>query len=705
MIRRAPRVLTVGVLVGALALSGCGAGHRHAGLRVVTGRGHFLTACASMDCGPFTATLHWQVPPFVGQTGYYVVLDGTRVGDVSGSSYKYVGMDCGTAFALGVAAHNASGRRGPLWTTSYTTPACRRVGVRVKTQAPASPSENSYLDVGVPVETQAPASPSGNPYLGQTLTAGPGQWRGAGIKFSYQWEQCAWIGDACHDVPGATRRTYTLSASDPLGTDAGHRLQALVTARNSHGSAAALPASATEAVFASAPTVYYVAAGGLDSNTGMSESSPWAHAPGMPTCTAKCASATISAGTEIIFKGGDSWGISNLPIAISATGSASAPIYYGVNPTWYDGASWTPPTLDEGTNPGTGSGPAYVNASRGAYVEIDGLHLTGFYNNNVSYTSGPFALIVTSTNESITNTTLDGWHHDRSCPSANGSKWCDAWFLAFIGHGDSILLQGDTVDDSVDGSSCAANLGGNVCSGGFVYNDDGTMVYDRNSCFEVVNCIEPYDTQNTITDSVFYDVGTSYDDRTGEGQHCNAIATSSNEVIAANVVHDVDLGCFAIEYEPTSSPVYLYDDVVWNTGGKGPFYWYSGTGTLDAWNNTVVGYTNGSDPVVCFYWQAGGGTANLDNNHCISTALANSTGTVKSTTNRVETWATDVTGNGYEIANEFSPTSASSPTVGAGTNLTTDCSGDVLSLCIGFDGHARRTGRTAWDQGAYEWLP
>src|ERR1700683_21618 len=36
---------------------------------------------------------------------------------------------------------------------------------------------------------------------------------------------------------------------------------------------------------------YYIAANGSDSNNGTSETSPWQHAPGMPACSATCASA------------------------------------------------------------------------------------------------------------------------------------------------------------------------------------------------------------------------------------------------------------------------------------------------------------------------------------------------------------------------------------------------------------------------------
>src|SRR5690242_4163905 len=54
-------------------------------------------------------------------------------------------------------------------------------------------------------------------------------------------------------------------------------------------------------------TTYYIAANGSDSNNGTSKTSPWQHAPGMPSCTGTCASTTPRAGDQFIFRGGDTW--------------------------------------------------------------------------------------------------------------------------------------------------------------------------------------------------------------------------------------------------------------------------------------------------------------------------------------------------------------------------------------------------------------
>ena len=55
---------------------------------------------------------------------------------------------------------------------------------------------------------------------------------------------------------------------------------------------------------AAAATTHYVAANGSDSNNGTSTSTPWLHAPGMPSCSGSCASYTPQAGDRFIFRGG-----------------------------------------------------------------------------------------------------------------------------------------------------------------------------------------------------------------------------------------------------------------------------------------------------------------------------------------------------------------------------------------------------------------
>lgn len=126
-----------------------------------------------------------------------------------------------------------------------------------------------------------------------------------------------------------------------------------------------------------AATYYIDATGGADTNAGTSTGAAWAHAPGMLTCTNTCASTTPAAGDSFIFKGGETWGNSNFKLTWSWSGTSGSRIYFGVDQTWYTGASWTRPIF-------TGGGSAMSSNNvflriNGSYVTVDNIEFTGFY--------------------------------------------------------------------------------------------------------------------------------------------------------------------------------------------------------------------------------------------------------------------------------------------------------------------------------------
>jgi hypothetical protein len=88
-----------------------------------------------------------------------------------------------------------------------------------------------------PKNTALPTT-SGTARVGQTLTAGDGNWSGNPASFSYAWLLCdADKTSTCTTVIGATAKTYVLHAAD-----LGLRVRVRVTARNSKGSATATSA-------------------------------------------------------------------------------------------------------------------------------------------------------------------------------------------------------------------------------------------------------------------------------------------------------------------------------------------------------------------------------------------------------------------------------------------------------------------------------
>ena len=156
---------------------------------------------------------------------------------------------------------------------------------------------------------------------------------------------------------------------------------------------------------AAASTTHYIAANGSDSNNGTATTTPWLHAPGMPSCSGTCASYTPQAGDKFIFRGGDTWHFGNSSASpytggtwdvhnwfgtSAATcmyeGTQTGCIYYGVDLTWFSGASWVRPILTGDNSTGT-SYVASCSFQTGAnnqllsiptnYVIVDNFELTG----------------------------------------------------------------------------------------------------------------------------------------------------------------------------------------------------------------------------------------------------------------------------------------------------------------------------------------
>src|ERR1700691_2228321 len=113
---------------------------------------------------------------------------------------------------------------------------------------------------------------------------------------------------------------------------------------------------------------HYVATSGSDSNNGTSESTPWAHLPGMPTATGTAGSYSAVAGDTFILRGCDVWYNSNFPLVLSKGGSSGNPVTITVDQTSYNTASspsaWNRPVFDAHTSSGS-STPTEINGSGG----------------------------------------------------------------------------------------------------------------------------------------------------------------------------------------------------------------------------------------------------------------------------------------------------------------------------------------------------
>lgn len=460
---------------------------------------------------------------------------------------------------------------------------------------------------------------------------------------------------------------------------------------------------------------YFVAANGSDSNDGLSEASghPWLHAPQMPNCSNNCATVQnqtngIQPGTGIIFRGGDTWHLGNS----SATpytggewnfntgqypmGTSANPIYIGVDQTWYTGSSWARPifTLDNpvcgpsnvggscstGTLPGGAtqyyvSSCAYVlspnnmiDVSGLQYYIFDNLELTGLCQTATGQPSTDNYLRYGSLRNPVTfqNLYIHGWTHiqyayQNSNPNCSTSVCFDIFAFqgSVSGSGPGEVLTYDVVDGT-DSDPAA----GGLCFKGF---------YDVSySVFRYVATCLPSDL-HTFHDNLyewFYENG-----------HSDVLAFSENasstDVVYNNVFRNIDVtgasGTPVIwPNPPSTTTVYMFNNLIYNVGN---------VEYLNIGNN---GSTYGSHYIFNNTWQTSvsqtiyncqylsGGSLYDTNNHNIDdvTPWSSPCNNLTTTTDKTMTNATATT-DGYTSSQTYaySPTSGSSPTVTAGTNV------------------------------------
>jgi hypothetical protein len=140
--------------------------------------------------------------------------DGTgcgAIGAATGATYVLTPADVGHRVRVAVTARNAGGSA---------------IGRSVASNAVAA---------AVARNTVAPTVTG--PDATRILTAHAGSWEGTLGPITYQWQRCSASGDACADLPGATRATYTLAEAD-----GGRTVRVAVTMTNAAGPATALSA-------------------------------------------------------------------------------------------------------------------------------------------------------------------------------------------------------------------------------------------------------------------------------------------------------------------------------------------------------------------------------------------------------------------------------------------------------------------------------
>lgn len=449
---------------------------------------------------------------------------------------------------------------------------------------------------------------------------------------------------------------------------------------------AACPSSSTIMLGANAPTATYVSlasAGittcyyasqstGNDSNAGTSEGSPWKHLPGMSGCSSTCAGVTPTGGDGFIMRGGDTWTVSggdftSLQLTYSG-GSSGAPMYWGVDPNWYAGSSWSRPIFNCNntqcdSNLGSGDGA-------NGYITLDNIEITGF---EMTSTSGnPPVIEADGAYSGATNVYIHNF------TTTNNITHSNALFSQTAGNG---AIGSFWVQNVVDGSDSEQNFMAGIVHG-------STVAYN------VLRYV--YNGFNGTTNNFFGNF-VEHNYASGDGDHCNMVFTQgpfsgSSMLIYGNVIqHTTCAGSVTLWLGGLSCSAYngyAFNNAVWDTQNGNvinPPDTVGGCSTLRTWNffnNTVECGPDSGPGATCFsdsgdVGNPNNGIMNFNNDQWITSGTAFSCAvlTCNTTTSITQSLGT-ANGQGYSSGSTyaFQPTSGSGGTVGAGTNEASLCS-------------------------------
>ncbi len=667
----------------------------------------------------------------------------TNISNATSSTYTLQASDVGDTIRSVVAATNAGG------------------------SASASSAQTAMIaPVPPPVNTALPQI-SGTTTEGQTLTTSNGSWSNSPTSYTYQWQDCDSSGGNCTNISGATSGSYTLASGD-----VNHTIRAVVTAANSGGSASASSqtgvvsgsgsggptgAGCNGGSTAAGDRCFYIDYGAAgDSASGRSESTPWKRAPGM---IGFAGTYSHQAGDQFIFKGGVTWPNAVFPLAVVGSGVAGKDDYYGVDTGWYTGGSSSQPIFDAGNaltagadanGPscpslcGAGQNDVMIDMYRRDYVEIDDIHLTNFRRDSTMSSVVGICAMINSSNQgnpaydqniTINRVLMDHMYDD----AASGA--CDA-----IVGGNS--EAGHYAGNSIVENSTIAGDGATYMGGiGLVGNVENNVIHDLGST--LLGAVSTGTA--TISGNTFYDCmypALPSDGGQANNKHADEViiggVTTSSTPAATYYIHDNVFAkngqsgystgsgtgdeCESLMIGNWNETDYVYNNVFYDLYGNGPVSPQSGSPTIAGayyWNNSIEPGTNAAGGEQCFRFEGGSTTYNqlsIQNNLCVTTSGAvygNTGATIKSSAidHNVVLTPTQIQAGGT-YAGDFAvpgsnpfvwqPPSGSAPTTGAGTNLTSKCSGGLAPLCSDTTYAGARTpvarpgGATAWDVGAYQ---
>jgi hypothetical protein len=475
-------------------------------------------------------------------------------------------------------------------------------------------------------------------------------------------------------------------------------------------------------VYAAPSHCYYVDfSGGSDSNSGTSESSPLKHSNGMQGCSGSCSAMALGAGVGVIFKGGVTWDHTIWPWAVSASGNSggndsyggctgSSCLYLGVDKSWFAGGSWTRPVFSGGdfSNAGTNtncfydmdnsSGPRMLDLVDRTDVIVDNFEFTGMCLQTPNHTPGGNNPSYINSGGSTNNLTYENLYFHRVA-------WPSSFNSLGVGYdaigGGSYHYTYSVIDWTDSGATTTYTNGGQGFYSGAAING-GNIFADHNVWYNVGDAtdINPV----SLHDNYFFNAAA----QTGSGSFHSHISndgtcTAGMTVTVYNNVLDTVWSGQGFGFQDVAAcTYYIFNNVLANEAEGGLFYMSGGGNVYYFFNNTLeCGVDGGPANGGCGIW--GEATFSVFNNQWITgqgysalnvgtrgapfspaAAFKTSAGTTTgasfttipgSPSDLVIPTQASANGQGYSYGQRymFSPTSASSQTVGKGLNKTAWC--------------------------------
>jgi hypothetical protein len=419
-------------------------------------------------------------------------------------------------------------------------------------------------------------------------------------------------------------------------------------------------------------TYYIDYAGGADANNGTSTGTAWKRHPAMPGYSG---SYSHNPADRFYFIGGGRWPSNCFPMSPSTAGGGTNYQYWGVHPDYYTGGSFTKPVFDGGgTNQVIIS--QFINAKPN--LIIDSIQMENFYWHSGDGTS--YIRAVGDSNVIILNCLFWKWTH-----SANGLD-------------DLQVVKGSTQTAGNPGcyaSNCVWDGSQSMDSGAATYA--WPRVINSRSTNMANHFLVSGPTRAEVAYNIIGPTRNSYQNSLpgmGGSYHPNSVQQVGGSSAQIDIHHNVIFGALGICIfvgspsgglgGPSAGPAFIYNNLIYDSqpipiqiDGR------DGGSFASIWNNTIV-----YDGSVVRNDQGTVWTVTNRNNHIIGTGAAISPDT---SNNLIQTAAT-ASGQGYEEANLWQPTSGGS-TINAGTNLSIYFTTDRLG----------NTRSGTWDIGAYEY--